>query len=82
MEALLCLAFPLSLKVHVHLQCLLMYCHRDPPDDPHHPVDLIPEKRLADQKEKTPCQFTYLLYEIILAEIDCFCKDILMLTRK
>ena len=50
MEALVCLAFPLSLKVHVDLQCLSMYYHRDPPDDPHHPVDPIPEKRLADQQ--------------------------------
>ncbi|KAK2158546.1 hypothetical protein LSH36_167g01005 [Paralvinella palmiformis] len=33
MEALVCLAFPLSLKVHVDLQCLSMYYHRDPPDD-------------------------------------------------
>jgi len=32
MEALVCLAFPLSLKVHVHLPCLSMYYHRDPPD--------------------------------------------------
>ena len=60
MEALICLAFPLSLKVHVDLQCLSMYYHRDPPDDPHHPVDPIPEKRLADQQEKPPCQLTRL----------------------
>ena len=52
MEALACLAFPLSLKVHVDVQCLSMYYHRDPPDDPHHPVDPIPEKRLGNQQEK------------------------------
>jgi len=39
-----------------------MYYHRDPPDDPHHPVDPIPEKRLADQQEKPRCQMTYIFY--------------------
>ena len=56
MEVLVFLAFPLSLKVHAHLQCPLLYYNRDPPDDTHHPVDPIPEKRLLDQQEKSPCQ--------------------------
>jgi len=47
MEALVFLAFPLSLKVHDHLQCLIIYYHRDPPD-----------KRPTDQEEKAPCQST------------------------
>ena len=29
MDALVCFAFPLSLKVHVDLQCISMYYHRD-----------------------------------------------------
>ena len=66
MEALVCLAFPLSLKVHVDLQCLSMYYHRDPPDDPLASLSID----------------LYLLYEISLAETDCFCKDTLMSTRK
>ena len=37
----------ISVSVHVDLQCLSMYYRRDSPDDPHHPVDPIPEKRLA-----------------------------------
>jgi len=56
------LAFPLSLKVPDHLQYLSMYYHRDPPDDPHHQVGPIPERRLADQQEKPLCQSTYMFY--------------------
>jgi len=76
MEALVFLAFPLSLKVHAHLQCLSMYYHRDSPDDPHL-VDPIPEKRKASLLIDL-----YFLYEITLAETDFFGKDTLMLIRK
>jgi len=40
-------AFPLSLKVHAHLQCPSVYYHRDPLDDVDHLVDPTQEKRLA-----------------------------------
>jgi len=62
MEAVVFLAFSSSLEVHAHLQCLSMYYHRDPADDPHYPVDPKPEKRLADQQEKPPCPLTYIFY--------------------
>jgi len=62
MEALVCLAFPLSLKVHAHLQCFSMYYHKDPPNDVDHLVDPIPEKRLTDEQEKPHCQLTYIFY--------------------
>jgi len=80
MEALVCLAFPLSLNVHDHRQCFTMYYHIDPIDDPHHLMDPILENRLAGQQEKPFCEST--LYEISLAETDCFCKDTLMLINK
>jgi len=73
------LVLGISLKVHVDLHCLSMYYHRDR----QHSVDPIPEKRPADQREKPPCQLPlYVLYEITLAETDCFSKDIIVLTRK
>ena len=39
-----------------------MCYHRDPPDDPHHPVYPISEERLADQQEKPPYQSTHICY--------------------
>jgi len=48
-----------------------MYYHRDPPDDPHHPLDPIPEKWPADKPEMLPCQSTYIFYmkELLLKQI-------------
>ena len=66
MEVLVCLAVPLSLKVHTILQCLSLYYHKDPPYDRHQPVDPILEKRLADQQEKPACQSTYISIILIL----------------
>jgi len=60
MEAVVFLAFPLSLKMHPHLQVPLMYYYRDPPPDKYHLVESLPEKKPADQQEKNPCQSTYL----------------------
>jgi len=82
-EALIFLAFHLSLKMHVHLQYLSMYYHRDPSDDPYHRVDAIPEKRLTDQEKN-------ILVNWLISSIwnnfswnrFGFCKDTLMLTRK
>jgi len=51
-KSLIFLALPLSLKVHDHLPCLSIHNHRDPSDDPHHPVDPMPKKRPTDQHEK------------------------------
>ena len=83
MDSLVFLVFPLSLKLHAHQQYLSMYYHRDSQDDPHHPVDPIPREKTRISTRKASLAIDlYFLYEITLAETDCFGKETLLLIRK